>query len=343
MCSACVGTVDQCVKYQTPRVCFEKQNEQTCSLCAEGYYLNAVDNTCNMETSFEEVLQDNICAEAVVVPTTRLRLLQAGVADAEDSPAAAAVKARTGGWLLGFMGVAEKATNKNQDDAAGLSTAAATATAHRKLPTAPTPEACQQACANYYAPTNSIFFSQIYIQGGQYVCGCCLTCDHLIPSPGAQLFAACQDASLVFELQSKLNKKEYIAPGRFLKFLVKMSNVGNQTHHTKLAPRRQPLSLKDVGLRINLPSQVNVVHALTKPAKGIANPPLQNGTVVEWRGITLDRKTGASFVVKVRVKSTAPSGTTLTFQVATFQYGIPGSIYCETAYQNTSITVNTKK
>ena len=61
VCSACVGTVDQCVKYQTPRVCFEKQNEQTCSLCAEGYFLNAVDNTCNKETSFEEVLQDNMC------------------------------------------------------------------------------------------------------------------------------------------------------------------------------------------------------------------------------------------------------------------------------------------
>ena len=274
----------------------------------------------------------------MVVPTTR-RLLQA-----EDGPA----KAPTGSWLLGFMGTAEKATNKNQDDAAGLSTApaaTATASAHRKLaPAAPTPEACQQACSNYYAPTNSIYFSQIYIQGGQYVCGCCLTCDHLIPSPGAQLFAACQDLSRVFALQSKLNKKESIAPGRLLKFLVKMSNVRNHTHPTKQARRRQPPSVKDIGLRIRLPSQVTVVHALATPAKEIANPPSQNGTVMEWRGITLGPKlTGARFLMKVRVKSTAPLGTTLTFQVATFQYGIPGTNYCETAYPNTSITVGAKQ
>lgn len=60
ICSACVGTVDQCVNYLSPRVCFEKQNQKTCSLCAEGYFLNAVDNTCNKEVVFEEELQDNI-------------------------------------------------------------------------------------------------------------------------------------------------------------------------------------------------------------------------------------------------------------------------------------------
>lgn len=344
VCSACVGTVDQCVKYQTPRLCFEKQNEQTCSLCAEGYFLNTVDNTCNMEEVFEEVLQDNICTDAVVVPTTR-RLVQAGVADAKDGPAAAAgitAKAPTGSWLLGFMDKAEKGTEKNQDDAADLSTAVATATAHRMLAAAPTPEACYQACSNYYGP-NTMFFSQIYIQDGQYVCGCCETCEELIQSPGAQLFAACRDTSLFLKLESKLNKKESIAPGRILKFLVKMSNVGNHTNPTKQARHRKPPSVKDVGLRIHLPSQVTVVHALAKPAKGTANPPFQNSTVVEWRDITLDSKTSARFLVNVRVKSTAPLGTKLTFQVATFQYGIPGSTYCATAYQNTSITVNTKK
>jgi len=239
------------------------------------------------------------------------------------------------------MGTAEKGTKKNQDDAADLSTATATATAHRMLATAPTPEACYQACSNYYAPSNAIFFSQIYIEGGQYVCSCCETCEELIPSPGAQLFAACRDTSRVFELKSKLNKKESIAPGRILKFLVKMSNVGHHSNPTKQARHRKPL--KDVGLRIHLPSQVTVVRALAKPAKGTANPPFQNSTVVEWRDITLDSKTGAKFFVNVRVKSTAPLGTKLTFQVATFQYGIPGSIYCEAACQNTSITVNTKK
>lgn len=252
VCSPCVGWVDQCVEYQTPRLCFEKQNEKTCSLCAEGYFLNAVDNTCNKEVVFEEVLQDTICAEAVVVPTNR-RFLQAGVADAEDGPAAAAgiaAKPSKGSWLLGFMGKAEKATKKNQDDAADLSTAAATATAHRMLATAPTPEACYQACANYYAPSNGIFFSQIYIEGGQYVCGCCETCEELIPSPGAQLFAACRDTSRVFTLESKLNKKESIAPGWILKFLVKMSNLENHTNHTKQARHRKaPPSVKDVGPR----------------------------------------------------------------------------------------------
>jgi hypothetical protein len=238
------------------------------------------------------------------------------------------------------MGTTEKATKKNQDEAADLSTAAATATVHRMLATAPTPEACYQACSNYYAPSNVIFFSQIYIEGGQYVCNCCETCEELISSPGAQLFAACQDTSRVFELEFKLKKKESIAPGQILKFMVKMSNVEN---HKKQARSRKPSSVNDIGLRIHLPSQVTVVHALAKPAKGIANPPFQNSSVVEWRDITLGPKRDANFLVNVRVKSTAPLGTTLTFQVATFQYGIPGRTYCETAYQNTSITVNTKK
>jgi hypothetical protein len=333
-----VGTVDQCVKYQTPRVCFKKQNEKTCSVCAEGYFLNTLDNTCNKEVSFEEVLQDKICSNAVVVPTTARRLLQelpAGVA--EDGPAAAAW--RGPGWHFGFLGTAEKRTKKSQDNAAATAAAAAAA-ADRLLITAPTPESCYRACSNYFAPNNGNFFSQIYIQGGQSVCGCCTTCESLISSPGAQLFAVCQDTSQDLELESKLNKKKSIAPGQILKFLVKVRNVNDQKQAT----------VKDVGLRIHLPSQVTVVHTLASGAlakgalaKGASDRPFQNSTLVEWRGITLDSQREAKFLVNVRVKQAAPAGTKLTFQVATFKYGIPGSTYCVPPGNINSITVSTNK
>jgi len=208
-----------------------------------------------------------------------------------------------------------------------------------------TPETCFAACAQRLGNPPS-FVINIYNDGGQQVCTCCRSCDGTRYVPSAQTFAACGGVAMNLSLTAKASRAKVGA------------RRGGKITYTVRLKNRQAFEI-GVGMRIVLPPHMTYVRSKSKPpvysnvslsAAGMGRLLLQQGqkwgasaaandTLVDWPVVPMPAKKRRRFIVYMRVKESAPVGTSLVFTSYVYQSTPTGITFCDTYAEDLTVLV----
>ena len=209
-----------------------------------------------------------------------------------------------------------------------------------------TPETCFAACAQRLGNPPS-FVINIYLNdAGQQVCTCCRFCEGTRLVPSAQTFAACGGVATGLSLTAKASHgKIGVRRGGKIKYTLRLTN--------------SPAFEGGVGLRVILPPYVTYGTSKTKPrvysntsasaageGKSLLQKPRKsdasataNDTFVDWPSVPMPARQRRKFKVYVRVKKSAPVGTSLVFTSYVYQSTPTGIKFCDTYAEDVTVLV----
>lgn len=209
-----------------------------------------------------------------------------------------------------------------------------------------TPETCFAACAQRLGNPPS-FVINIYLNdAGKQVCTCCRFCEGTRFVPSAQTFAACGGVAADLSLMAKASHgKIDVRRGGKIKYTLRLTN--SQAFEG------------GVGLRVVLPPYVTCGKSSTKPrvysnasaaAGGEGNLLLQkprktgasaaaNDTLVDWPSVPMPAGQRRKFSVYVRVRKSAPVGTSLVFTSYVYQSTPTGVTFCDAYAEDVTVLV----